>query len=237
MQRLAKLIYPPQCLTCDELIEVERGLCPKCWSETPFIVDHPCECCGRPLVGAAEAGDLCDDCRLQPKPWNRGRAVMLYGGNARAMVLRFKHGDRTDLAHPMGDWLSDAAAPLIVPETVVAPVPLHWGRLLYRRYNQAALLARRVARLNGLDYLPDLLKRSSATRKLDGMTAEQRRDTVAGAIRINRAQEGRIKGRAVLLIDDVMTTGATLGECAQACLKAGAISISVAVLARVDRDA
>jgi ComF family protein len=236
MQRLAKLIYPAQCLTCDEMIEAERGLCPKCWSDTPFIVDHPCDCCGRPLVGDAEEGDLCDDCRSHPKAWDRGRAVMLYGGNARSMVLRFKHGDRTDLAHPMGSWLADAAEPLIKSDTVVAPVPLHWFRLFRRRYNQSALLGHRVAKLHRLDYIPDLLKRPSATRKLDGMTAEQRRDTVAGTIRINSAHVERIKGRPVLLIDDVLTTGATLGECAQACRKAGAASVNVAVLARVDRE-
>ncbi|WP_321365488.1 ComF family protein [uncultured Celeribacter sp.] len=236
MQRLAKLIYPAQCLTCDEMIEVTRGLCPTCWSNTPFIVDHPCESCGRPLIGDALDGDLCDDCRTQPRAWDRGRAAMLYAGNARSIVLRFKHGDRTDLAYSAGQWLANAAEPLIAPDTVVAPVPLHWVRILRRRYNQAALLAARVAKLHERPYIPDLLKRSSATRTLDGMTAEQRRDTVAGAIQITAKRADKIKGKRVLLIDDVMTTGATLTQCAEACLAAGAKGVDVAVLARVDRD-
>ncbi|WP_417254591.1 ComF family protein [Celeribacter sp.] len=236
MQRLGKLIYPAQCLTCDEMIEVTRGLCPTCWSDTPFIVYHPCEACGRPLIGEAEEGDLCDDCRAHPRVWDRGRAVMLYSGNARSIVLRFKHGDRTDLAYSAGVWLANPAAPLIVPEMVVAPVPLHWFRLLRRRYNQAALLAARVAKIHKLTHVPDLLKRPSATRTLDGMTAEQRRETVAGSICLTEKRAAGIQGKRVLLIDDVMTTGATLTQCAQACLDAGAQGVDVAVLARVDRE-
>jgi len=235
MQRLLKLVYPAQCLTCDEMIEVERGLCPTCWADTPFIIDPPCDACGRPLIGDAEEGDLCDDCRTHPRVWTRGRAVMLYAGNGRSIVLRFKHGDRTDLAYVAGQWLADAAAPLITPDMVVAPVPLHWRRILFRRYNQAALLAARLAKLHHLTYVPDMLRRVNATRKLDGMTAAQRAKTVTGAIRLSGRRAGDIEGRRVLLIDDVMTTGATLTQCAQACLAGGAAGVDVAVLARVDR--
>lgn len=218
------------------MIEASRGLCPKCWSDTPFIVDTPCDACGRPLVGDAMDGDLCNDCHAHPPVWDRGRAAMQYSGNARSIVLRFKHGDRTDLAYSAGQWLLDAAAPLITPDTVVAPVPLHWFRLLRRRYNQAALLSARLSKLNQLRHFPDLLKRPSATRVLDGMTAEQRRDTVAGAIRLNTKYVGEIVGRRILLVDDVMTTGATLTQCAAQCLKAGAQGVDVVVLARVDRE-
>lgn len=237
MQRLAKLIYPAKCLTCDEIIDVARGLCPNCWSNTPFIVDHPCDACGRPLIGEAEEGDLCDDCRTTPRLWTQGRAAMLYAGNGRSLVLRFKHGDRTDLAHSAGAWLANAAAPILREDMVVAPVPLHWLRLVRRRYNQSALLAQRVGKIHGLDYVPDLLRRPVATRKLDGMSAEQRHDTVAGAIVMTSRKAAKIKGRPVLLIDDVMTTGATLNECARLCLEAGAATVSIAVLARVDRTA
>ncbi|AJE44965.1 ComF family protein [Celeribacter indicus] len=236
MQRLTRLIYPPQCLTCDEMVESEGRLCPSCWSRTPFIVDHPCDACGKPLIGDTQAGDLCDDCRSMPRAWSRGRAVMLYADNARGVVLRLKHGDRTDLARPAGAWLAQAAKPLLVDGMIVAPVPLHWMRLLRRRYNQSALLAQQVAKLHRLSYIPDLLRRPIATRTLDGMTAVQRSETVAGAIVFNERRRAAIAGRPVLLIDDVMTTGATLAQCANACRRAGAAGVFVAVLARVDRE-
>lgn len=236
MQRLAKLIYPTQCLTCDELIEERRGLCPNCWSRTGFIVDPPCEACGRPLIGDAEPGDLCEDCHAQPHLWSRGRAAMAYADNGRTIVLRLKHGDRTDLAYTAGRWLAEAAASLVTEDTIVAPVPLHWLRLLRRRYNQSALLAARLAHLKGLLYVPDLLSRPTATRTLDGMTADQRRETVNGVIRVTPKHRERIEGRHILLVDDVMTTGATLDSCAKVCLDSGADSVDVAVLARVDRE-
>ena len=237
MERLAKLIYPAQCLTCDEMIEVERGLCPTCWRDTPFIVDHPCDCCGRPLIGDARCGDLCDDCHSKPRGWQRGRAAMLYADNARRIVLGLKHGDRTDLARPAGRWLADAARDIATEDMIVAPVPLHWFRLMRRRYNQSALLsqwfARELAQVFAVEHMPDLLKRVSATSSLDGMNVEQRRDTVAGTIKVHGRRAQSIQGRTVLLVDDVMTTGATLEQCTQACLLAGAKTVNIATLARV----
>ncbi|GAA3858290.1 ComF family protein [Celeribacter arenosi] len=215
------------------MIEAARGLCPTCWAQTPFIVDPPCEACGRPLVGDAEAGDLCNDCYATPRPWSRGRAALLYEGNGRSIVLKLKHGDRTDLARVAGDWLAQASRDLAQSNPIVAPVPLHWLRMLKRKYNQSALLADRVASVLGLEYCADLLIRSSATRSLDGLSREHRRETVSGAIRVNPKRTLAVEGRHVLLIDDVMTTGATLEECATLCKSAGAADVSIAILARV----
>jgi ComF family protein len=158
---------------------------------------------------------------------------MLYDGNAKSIVLRLKHADRTDLARPVGEWLAEAARPLVEPDTIVAPVPLHWIRGARRRYNQSILLSKRVSKLLDVDHCPDLLQRRIATRKLDGMSADQRAKAVSGAINLRRRRRQIIEGRHVLLIDDVLTTGATLTECAKACLAGGAAQISVAVLARV----
>lgn len=235
MQFLLKLFYPAKCLTCDELIEDARGLCPKCWAATPFIVDPPCEKCGTPLLGDAEAGDLCEDCFQTPRPWTNGRAAMTYGGNGRTLVLRLKHADRTDLAHAAGGWMAQVSREIIEEDTVLAPVPLHWRRIVQRRYNQSALLAGRMAKLLDRDHVPDLLRRPTATRTLDGMGAADRFQTVAGAIVINRKRANAIQGRHVMIVDDVMTSGATLGQCAQACVQAGASHVSVATLARVAR--
>lgn len=233
MQRLARFLYPPQCLTCDEIVDFVHGLCPKCWADTPFIKQNGCEMCAAPLIGEVESGDLCDSCRAVPRPWSRARAALLYEGNAKSIVLRLKHGDRTDLAHPVGAWLAEAARPLVTTDMIVAPVPLHWFRGVRRRYNQSLLLSRRVSRLLELDHCPNLLHRRIATRKLDGMTAQERADVVSNAIALRSHHVRTLKGRHVLLIDDVMTTGATLTTCAKACLQGGAVQVSVAVLARV----
>lgn len=236
MQRLMKLIYPAQCLTCDELVEQVRGLCPKCWAETPFIIDPPCDVCGTPLMGDAEKGDLCNDCHQHPRPWKNGRAAMAYHGNARGLVLKLKHGDRTDLAYSAGEWMAETVREIVQPDTIIAPVPLHWRRISKRRYNQSALLAKRMTHLLACEYCPDLLQRPVATPSLGGFNFAQRRETVGAAFRCTPWRENYIKDRHVLLVDDVMTSGATLAGCAETCLQAGASHISVAVLARVALD-
>lgn len=233
MQRLARFLFPPQCLCCDEFVNVDQGLCPACWAETPFVSAHGCESCAEPLIGEVEKGDLCDSCRETPRPWKAGRAAFIYGDNARSLVLKFKHGDRTDLAPALGAWLAEAATPMIAPNMIVAPVPLHWKRGLQRQYNQALLLSQHVAKQLKLQHCPNLLQRHKATAQLDGMTAQERKDMVSGAITLRPKFESLIQGRPVLLIDDVMTTGATMTECANACLSGGAEHVYVSVLARV----
>jgi ComF family protein len=192
-----------------------------------------CDMCAAPLIGEVQSGDLCDACLTAPRPWARAAALMLYRGNAKSIVMRLKHADRTDLAYPVGGWLAKAAEPLIEHDTVVVPVPIHWWRGYRRRYNQSILLSNRVSTVLNTDHCPNLLKRKKATRKLDGMSAAERKKVVAGAISFRQRKAKTIAGRHVLLIDDVLTTGATLTECTNACLAAGARKVSVAVLARV----
>jgi predicted amidophosphoribosyltransferase len=167
----------------------------------------------------------------------RGRAALLYRDNARKLVLALKHGDRTDLARPAAQWMMRVARPLLQPGMVVAPVPLHWLRLLTRRYNQAALLSSRIATASGLAHCPDLLVRARNTRSQEGRDRDARFRNVGGAFRIPPRHREKIAGRPVLLVDDVMTSGATLAAGAEACRAAGAASVSVLVLARVAKDA
>ena len=171
-----------------------------------------------------------------PRPWRQGRAALLYADRARQLVLALKHGDRPDIARPAGAWLARAARPMLVPGTLIAPVPLHWTRLLRRRYNQAALLAAALAQHSGADHCPDLLIRTRRTRKLEDVTAEERLEILRGVIAAHPKRRHRITGRPVLLVDDVMTSGATLAACAAACQAAGAGSVDVVVLARVAKD-
>lgn len=237
MKGALRLIYPPQCLGCGTGVGDEGGLCPDCWRETRFVTGLCCDRCGAPLPddGAAigpASGILCDDCIVIARPWRQGRAALVYGGAGRSMILALKHGDRPDLAPPLAGWLSRAAAPLIRPGMIVAPVPLHWRRLMKRKYNQAELLAVHLARARALPCLPDLLIRDRHTEGQDHKGVSDRFANVAGAIRVNRRRAGQMQGRAVLLIDDVMTSGATLAASADALIAAGSGPVSVAVLAR-----
>ncbi|MEI6099141.1 MAG: ComF family protein [Alphaproteobacteria bacterium] len=237
MQALLHLVYPPQCLICDARVTTDFGLCATCWRDTPFITGLTCTKCGLPLPGQDDAEHvLCDDCLLIARPWGQGRAALLYGDTARKLVLALKHGDRIDLARPAAQWMKRAAEPILKPDMVVAPVPLHWRRLLKRRYNQAALLSAGVARLAGLNHCPDLLQRRHSTGDQDGRTRDGRFANMADALTVHPKRYHLVEGRHILLVDDVMTSGATLASAAEACLAIGATGISVVVMARVAKD-
>ncbi len=231
-----RVIYPPQCLTCETPVSEEGTLCPACWPEVPFIHGLACDKCGIPLPGDSREAVLCDDCLAIARPWGRGRAVLVYGGGARRLVLGLKYGDRHDVAAPAGRWLARAARPLLRPDSVIVPVPLHWWRLFRRRYNQAALLGAALSRETGVEHLPDLLIRRRHTGNQDGRSRADRFANLQGAIVARAARAARITGRHVLLVDDVMTSGATLAAAAEACFEAGADAVDVITLARVGRD-
>ncbi|MCB2094438.1 MAG: ComF family protein [Rhodobacteraceae bacterium] len=238
MQNLLRMIFPPQCINCKEPVASEYGLCAACWHRTPFVTGLACDKCGIPLLGEDEGtAEFCDDCITIARPWDRGRAAFLYRDIGRRLVLAIKHGDRLDLVRPAGDWLARAATPILRSDMLVAPVPIHRMRLLRRRFNQSALLSREMARCCDLEHCPDLLIRLHKTATQDGRSRQARFENVSGAITIHPRHCERIGGRNILLIDDVMTSGATLAASADACLCAGAASVSVVVLARVAKEA
>lgn len=238
MQAMLHAIYPPQCISCGAGVVSDFGLCAQCWKETPFIGGAVCDGCGAPVMGGGEgANPRCDDCLTIARPWLRGRAALEYKDNARAMVLALKHGDRMDLARPAAQWMLRACAEIINADMLVAPIPLHWTRLFKRRYNQAALISVRLAALAGLQHCPDLLTRKTATPSQEGRGRDGRFANVQGVFVPTPAQRARIKDRHILLVDDVMTSGATFAAAADALLAAGAAAISTAALARVVKDA
>lgn len=232
------LVFPPRCICCGEAVGTDHGLCGPCWRDTVFIAGACCDCCGAPLPG--QAGDdrlMCDDCLANPPPWRRGRAALGYSGSGRRLVLALKHSDRLDLVRPLARWMAEAGAALIGPETCLAPVPLHRTRLLKRRYNQSALLAQAIARQTGARYLPDLFTRRRATPSQEGKARDERAANLQGAIALTPGRAAEIAGHPLLIVDDVMTSGATLRAVTEAAEGAGAACVDVLVLARVAKDA
>lgn len=234
MQRVLSLIYPDQCAMCPELVDGPGGLCPSCWAGMPFVNGLVCDTCGVPLPGAADhLQAYCDDCLVAIRPWASGRAALAYRDSGRRMVLALKHGDRPDLAKTVAKWMETAGRPILKSDTVLVPIPVHWSRLVARRYNQSAELARALGQRTGLQILPDALHRHRRTPVQDRLTVEGRFANLEGAI-IAHSRHGRLlAGRDVCLIDDVMTSGATLSAATHACHDAGAKRVHVLVLARV----
>lgn len=235
IQSVIRAIYPAQCVACDALTEVEHGLCSECWRDTWFIHGTCCDSCGAPLPGEGEALQ-CDDCMTIARPWEKGRAALVYKDVGRRLVLGLKHGDRLDLVPSLAGWMAHAGRDFVTSDALLVPVPLHWSRLLKRRYNQAADLAKGLAKITGASVLPDGLQRIKRTKSLDGHTRDARFAALQGAISANPRRARLISGRDVVIVDDVMTSGATFAACTEMCYAVGAQSVCVLALARVVKD-
>lgn len=226
-------LLPPRCLVCGTVVERQGGLCAGCWRRLTFIAPPYCACCGLPFAYRVEGTVLCAACMADPPPFGRARSVMVYDDGSRPLVLAFKHADRTHAARPFGAWLARAGADVLADAGLLVPVPLHRWRLLMRRYNQSALLAQAVGRECGVPVIPDLLVRRRRTRTQGGLDGPGRRRNVAGAFAVRAGARADLAGRRVVLVDDVLTTGATAGECARALLAGGAASVDLLTIARV----
>lgn len=233
--RVLDLVFPPQCLRCRAMTERAGALCAECWGAVTFIGRPYCERCGLPFDYDLGAGALCGACVRTPPAYAKARAVLVYDDTSRDLVLAFKHADRTDAAPTYGTWLARAGGELMEGTDLVLPVPLHWTRLFGRRFNQAALLAQVLGRECGLAVAPDLLRRRRRTPSQGRLSPAQRRRNMEGAFAVPARGRAGLRGKRLLLVDDVLTTGATANACARVLRRAGAESVSVLTLARVLR--
>lgn len=229
---LVDLLLPPACMACDEPVREPLSLCGACWSALPEIAGTRCQQCSIPLPLAWQAETHCLGCLKDPPPFERAQAAFLYEGPARRVVLRFKNG-KERWAQPMASAMHRAAPGWVVPEKLLVPVPLHRWRLAARGYNQALVLARALGQLGGAQVAPDWLIRVKNTPSTRGLKRAQRLRNVSGAFRVRPEAVARLKGRHILLVDDVMTTGATAAACARVLRRAGAARVDVITYARV----
>ena len=225
------LLFPPLCIGCRAPV-ADAGFCAACWSKLSFLDGPACACCGLPFPVALEGENLCAACLARPPAFDRARAIMAYDEHSRGAILALKHADRLELVPGFARWLARTGQNLIADSDVIVPVPLHRARLWQRRYNQSAEIARKLARGWKREFDPFALVRSRATPSQGAMaSAKARRRNVLSAFKV--PDPGRVRGKRVLLLDDVLTTGATAEACARALKRAGAARVHVLALARV----
>ncbi len=235
---LLDLVYPPLCVFCREPVCEPDSLCAACWSGLQFIDGPVCAACGLPFEIDPGVNTLCGACIARPPHYDGARAILRYDDESKKPVLALKYADRLDLVPAFGRWLERTGRPFFATSDMIVPVPLHRFRLWRRRYNQSAELARVIARATGLPAEPLLLERRKPTPSQGTMpSAKARRRNVLGAFAVPRASRSRIRGKNILLVDDVLTTGSTADACARALKRAGAVSVYVLALARVVRPA
>ena len=229
------ILLPPTCITCATFTDAPGLQCGPCFGALTALGAPCCGCCGAPfeLAWQAAEGGFCQTCLDWPPPFERARAALNYDKASRRLVLPFKHGDRTEYAALLARKMALSGGALLRDADVLVPVPLHRRRLFARRYNQAALLAHELGRIAGRPAVLDALIRARTTESLGGKSAAERRDEVAGAFSVRPSHEPTLTGQRVLLVDDVMTSGATARACAEALIAAGAAAVDVLVAVRV----
>lgn len=235
LRPLVDLVLPPRCPGCGVLVEDDLQFCSDCWNALRFISDPSCASCGKPFSEGRDADLVCAECLADPPLHDGIKAAVLYDDLSRSIVLKLKHGGKIGLARLVARHLQ-RHIPDSKADLVLIPVPLHRWRLWRREFNQSILIARELARPHGLTVETDVLRRIRATPPLKGMTRKQRGLAVRGVFDIPGDRRERIRGRHVLLIDDVYTTGATSRACVRLLKQAGAASVTIFCWARVLRE-
>lgn len=233
VRAIVDAVWPPQCPSCGARVLQNGLLCARCWSEIHFISDPLCDRCGLPFDYDVGEAALCLRCQARPPAYSRARAAFRYDDHSRGLILSLKHGDRLETALPLAEWMIRAGARLLEEAELIVPVPLHRSRLFARRFNQSALLAQRLSEKSEVPYEAAVLRRVRRTPSQGSLTRRQRILNVQGAFSVPARNRPLIENRQILLIDDVLTTGATAESCVRALTMSGAAGVDVLSVARV----
>jgi ComF family protein len=230
------VILPPRCVVTGDAVERQGMIAPAAWQALDFIAEPFCALCGLPFDFEADAGALCVECLDERPPFASARAALKYNDASRALILGFKHADKTHIVRAFVPWLRRIGGSTLESADYILPVPLHYWRLVSRRYNQSALMAEALAQETKIPYWSGALKRIRATPSQGHLGYDERAKNVRGAFALHARYAEKIKGKNIILVDDVYTTGSTVRECAKALLKSGAGQVHVLALARVVRN-
>ena len=233
---LIDLAFPPRCPLCGEGLLAQTGLCAACWSELVIPAEPCCSLCQRPFSDGMAQGAVCAPCLAEAPRHDGIAAGTLYNDASRRLVLSFKRGKRIALAPMMARLMAARMGPMVADvdaSWLLVPVPLHRWRLWRRGFNQSALLARELARIKGMPVEVDALLRIKATPSLAGLGSKARAQALAGAIAVNPKRAEHLRGASIMLVDDVLTSGATSHACVRALKRAGAARVAIACFARV----
>lgn len=234
--KIIDAVLPPRCVVSGDIVDRQGMISPDSWRALSFISEPLCKSCGVPFDYVLEEGAHCTQCLDYPPKYNSARAALKYDDASRNLVLGFKHGDKTHAVKAFVPWMKVAGANMLEGADYLIPVPLHPYRLLSRRYNQAGLIAFALSKETGVSCLPMGLKRVRATPSQGHLSTSERFKNVKKAFSVPPRLADKIKGKKIILIDDVYTTGATVGECTRALLAVGAREVHILTLARVVRE-
>ncbi|MEO1160091.1 MAG: ComF family protein [Pseudomonadota bacterium] len=227
------MVLPVTCSVCERPVSGAGGLCEACWARLEMISEPVCDAYGAPFVFEEGDGAVSARAIASPPVWNRARGAVLFNDCSQQLVHALKYRDRHEVVRSMARMMVHAGRDVILDADIIAPVPLHRWRLWSRRYNQAALLAGEIGAMAGVDTTADLIKRQRNTRSQVGLGEGQRSRNVKGAFSVPGARVPDVLGQRVLLVDDVLTSGATANECARVLKRAGAVHVDVLVFALV----
>ena len=227
------VLVPSVCLACHQRTAAHDALCAACWQQVSFITPPLCDRLGLPLPFGSGGPLISAAASADPPPYDRARAAAVFDGVIRELIHGFKYADRHESRRLLGRWMAGVGAELLADADVIVPVPMTRWRLIRRQFNQAALLAREISRLSGVRFDPFILRKTKTTPTQVGSSATQRAQNVAGAFAVSAAARDRLADRNVVVVDDVITTGATVSACARALRAAGAKRIDVLAAAMV----